>query len=110
MTSTDLRERKLLPRVPLGAVSVSLKVAGAGGGVNLVAQVLRDAIWSRRSLTSSAQLGESFQRGGANVGRALGSMLFAGALLRRSECKGKHTATGSMFEGRDIIVAWSSKG
>ena len=67
-------------------------------------------LWSRRSLTSSTQLGESFQRGGADVSRALGSMLFAGALLRRSACQSKHTATGSMFEGRDILVARSSKG
>ena len=110
MTSTILRERKQLPRVPLGAVSVSCKMAGAGDGIQVVVQVLRDATWSLRSFTSSAQLGESFQRGGANVNGALSSMLLTGALLRRAACKGKHTATGSMFEGLDVFVAWSGKG
>ena len=85
-------------------------MAGTGDGIQVVVQVLRDATWSLRSFTSSAQLGESFQGGGANVNGALSSMLLTGALLRRAACKGKHTATDSMFEGLDVFVAWSSKG
>ena len=110
MPSPILRGRKWLPRVPLGAISVPHKMAWAGDGIQVVVKVLRNATWSRRSFTSSAQLGESFQRGGANVRGSLSSMLLTGALLRRAACKGKYTATGSMFEGLYVFVAWSRKG
>ena len=85
-------------------------MAGAGNGIQEVVKVLRNTTRSRRSFTSSAQLGESFQRGGANVRGSLSSMLLTGALLRRAACKGKYTATGSMFEALYVFVAWSRKG
>ena len=40
---------------------------------------------------------------------SLSSMLLTGA-LRRAACKGKYTATGGMFEGLYVFVAWSRKG
>ena len=93
-----------------GSNSVLHKMAGVGDGIQVFVQVLRNATWSLRSFTSSAQLGESFQRGGANVRGSLSSMLLTGALLRRAACKGKYTATGGMFEGLYVFVAWSRKG
>ena len=39
-------------------------------------------------------------------------MLLTGALLDvgRAACKGKHTATGSMFEGLDVIRCMEPQG
>ena len=102
MISTNLRERKQLPRVPLGAASVSRKMAGAGGGIQVVVQVLRDATWSRRRSRRARSL--------ARASNGMVQMSIELLALRRAACKGKHTATGSMFEGRDVFVAWSSKG
>ena len=50
--------------------------------------VLRHATQSRWSFTPSAQLGESFQRGGTNVRGSSGSMLLTGALLRCAAWEG----------------------
>ena len=72
--------------------------------------MLRHATQSRWSFTPSAQLGESFQRGGTNVRRSRGSMLLTGALLRRAAWEGKYTATGGMFEGLYVFVTWSREG
>ena len=63
-------------------------MAGAEDSIQVVGKMLRNATWSRWSFTSSAQLGESFQRGGANVRGSLSSMLLMGALLRHAEVHG----------------------
>ena len=80
-------------------------MAGAGNGIQEVVKVLRNTTRSRRSFTSSAQLGESFQRGGVNVRGSLSSMLLTGALLRRAAGKGKGPAAGGMLEGLDVFIA-----
>jgi len=72
--------------------------------------VLRHATQSRWSFTPSAQLGESFQRGGTNVRGSSGSMLLTGALLRRAAWEGKYTTTGGMFKGLYVFVTWSREG